>query len=181
MASSYPTRTPGPLGGLEDRIARLELGVRQVTSPTAEQYAQAVENLTNWSAVSQDLDSSFSWPSAQTWVQLIEIPIALDTGRPVHTLFTGQAVFDSIPKDTTAWVQIAFYYPDGSYGFGHGTAYVSTGGQTVLTAAPAGLYWNGLFDGLGYAFLRVALSTQPSGTVTPSDSNSAQLVGLVGV
>lgn len=42
---SYPSRTPGPLGSLEDRIAALEGQLRRLSSPTAEQYAQAVASL----------------------------------------------------------------------------------------------------------------------------------------
>lgn len=43
--ATYPVRTPGALGALEDRMARLEQRLRQISSPTAEQYAQAVASL----------------------------------------------------------------------------------------------------------------------------------------
>jgi len=43
--ASYPSRTPGELGTLTDRIDALEGQLRRVLSPTAEQYAQAVESL----------------------------------------------------------------------------------------------------------------------------------------
>lgn len=43
--AGYPSRTPGELGGLTDRVETLEKQLRRVLSPTAEQYAQAVASL----------------------------------------------------------------------------------------------------------------------------------------
>lgn len=43
--AGYPSRTPGELGRLTDRVDRMEGMLRQVLSPTGEQYAQAVAGL----------------------------------------------------------------------------------------------------------------------------------------
>lgn len=120
--ATYPTRTPGPLGSLEDRVATLEAQLRRVTSPTAEQYAQAVSSLplvqtTAGSALGIGLSSLASGQ----WFEYVTMPLpAIPAGKTsLDGIAIATAAFDDASSNGVAFVnmRLRIAYPSGAEEF----------------------------------------------------------------
>lgn len=117
--ASYPSRTPGPLGSLEDRVANLEKQLRQVTSPTAEQYAQAVASLNTVDSTMGGTDgvgqASVTSVSGY-WFEWVTMPGKVAAGKSaVDGLFIAQAAMVDMTSGGGATLSMRFVvrYSDG--------------------------------------------------------------------
>jgi hypothetical protein len=117
--ATYPVRTPGPLGTLEDRVSQLEQQLRRVTSPTAEQYAQAVANL---NAVDTVEGSSYgggqndAGVGSGAWFEWVNLWAEVAPGKNfISGLIVAQAVMVDMTSGggATLSMRIVQRYPSG--------------------------------------------------------------------
>lgn len=118
--ASYPTRTPGPLGPLEDRVRFLEKQLRTVTSPTAEQYAQAVASLNTVDSTegsSTGAGQAASGAASGEFFEWVTMYASVAAGK---NRIDGVFIATAVMVDTTSGggatlsMRLVTRYPDGS-------------------------------------------------------------------
>lgn len=118
--AGYPSRTPGELGGIIDDIAMLKAQLRQVTSPTAEQYAQAVASLNTVDSTEGTTFSpgqSASGVGSGAWYEWVTLYPTVAAGKTrLDGVFIATAVMVDMTSGGGATLSLRFVvrYPDGS-------------------------------------------------------------------
>lgn len=116
--AGYPSRTPGELGRLEDRIASLERQLRRLMSPTAEQYSQTVAS----QPLVQTTSGETNGPGMQNvaasgaWFEWLPLELTVPDGKSsVEGVVSASAAFLDRTSGGAAYIEmrIVATYPSG--------------------------------------------------------------------